>query len=460
MECFLYALPILFGFIIVYLFGVDVLYWDDWLEINFIDNALKNGISLTELIKPHGEHRLIISKIILAINAALSHMNTKTLMYLGQLMISIVYLLIVHYVKLNCKDKIRSDEKNKLALVLLLGFCCFNIVQWECFLWGFPAIEYGLVQLFSVPSFYFFYRWYQSNKISDFIISMCLSLAAVLSDLHGLYIFPTLLCVIALILISGGKIKVQYILSIVCMLLLTFAVYFIGVPLGRGFGEFKFSLLKIFLYFLAAQGSPLIVSEKQLLGILGVAPALVAGIAISAAWISLGFYLVANKKIKSHIFPLCLILFGIIFCASIAIARSNVYYYSAQATGFNEDWRSIVGSLASHYTPTSLCIVIGLVIIVYTEFISGRQTGKFRKVSVYGLSVLALMVLLQNIDVFPIKKFADDRRTQREVYRTYMDHPLEVLQRGSGAWADIEEARKAIELVKKNRWSFFADGQS
>jgi hypothetical protein len=41
-----------------------------------------------------------------------------------------------------------------------------------------------------------------------------------------------------------------------------------------------------------------------------------------------------------------------------------------------------------------------------------------------------------------------------------MDHPLEVLQRGSGAWAEIESAREAIELVKKNRWSFFADGQS
>jgi hypothetical protein len=94
---------------------------------------------------------------------------------------------------------------------------------------------------------------------------------------------------------------------------------------------------------------------------------------------------------------------------------------------------------------------------VYAEFIKGRGALKLKKAAICILSILALIILLQNIDIYPVKKFADDRRAQREMFRDYTEQPLELLQRGSGVWGSIEAARAAIGIVEKNRWSFFKE---
>jgi ACR3 family arsenite efflux pump ArsB len=66
-------------------------------------------------------------------------------------------------------------------------------------------------------------------------------------------------------------------------------------------------------------------------------------------------YIIINKTIKRNIFPLCLQLFGYIFCLSITMGR----------VGFG-----LHQGLSSRYTTFSLFIVIGLLLMFYNEFLN------------------------------------------------------------------------------------------
>jgi hypothetical protein len=457
----LYLLPILFGFLLITIFGVNVASWDDWgIIVLFIDDVLKNGITFAKFWEGWTDHIIFFPKIIFFIVGVISHVNTKVFIFITWIMTSAIYLMIYLYVKQTNPDETFTGKQNAVAVLLLTGFCCFNTVQWENLLWS-SSIAFVTATCFIVFTFYLFNRWYATKKTVYFICSIAQGIIASFSSAMGLFALPVLLCIIALLFFTGKKIRLRYVISILIVCAATFILcagnrtdWINKIDIMDGAA----SLARALVFFLAALGSPLLPAEKELLGISSLIPAVLAGFAVTIAWISLIIYLILKRKITHHVFPLALVLFGIIFCFSIALGRSSenmVNGHNISTPGLG-NWRILSMALSSHYTGFSFLTIIGLVIIAWIEFIAGKGGKVGRKITITALSIVALLVLIENTDLYVLKHFADDRREVQGYIRTYMEQPLKNLSR-SLFWQDLESARRDIGILEKRRWSVFAE---
>ena len=97
---YLFLLPIVYGFSIVAIFGVNVLFWDEWMIVGVYEKVL-NSQNLKSIIKilflQHNEHRIFFPLLIMLIIRSLSHFNVRIDMFFTQSMVLILYLVIINY---------------------------------------------------------------------------------------------------------------------------------------------------------------------------------------------------------------------------------------------------------------------------------------------------------------------------------------------------------------------------
>jgi uncharacterized membrane protein AbrB (regulator of aidB expression) len=90
--------PILFGFVIVTAFGVNIPYWDEWDGVVVIlDKFRSHQLDLPFLFSQHNEHRMLFPRIIFLIAGLLTNLNIKALIYINWVFCSGLYLLLVYY---------------------------------------------------------------------------------------------------------------------------------------------------------------------------------------------------------------------------------------------------------------------------------------------------------------------------------------------------------------------------
>ena len=160
---YLLIVPVIIGFLIVTFFGVNIPIWDEWELRLFLNGVLEHGIKFQDFFVPHGVHRMFFPRIVFLASALLTGFNVKVNMYISWALITAMYGLHIAYLKKTIKCETQSDKIKRLFLGLILGFCCFNLVQIENFLFGFQ-VAFFMVGTFSISSFFFFYRYYTEKK--------------------------------------------------------------------------------------------------------------------------------------------------------------------------------------------------------------------------------------------------------------------------------------------------------
>lgn len=133
----LILLPVIIEAIYIKIFGVNIVYWDQWDFVPFIEELYNNNLSFYDLFGQHNEHRLFFPRIIMLLLAYISRYNNIYEMYFSWMLV----LLILVVVFLLYKSSFGSSTK-MLMVFVPVSFIIFNLRQFENILWGFQLQIY------------------------------------------------------------------------------------------------------------------------------------------------------------------------------------------------------------------------------------------------------------------------------------------------------------------------------
>jgi hypothetical protein len=432
---YIYLLPPIFGFFVVLLYGVNVLYWDEWEIPLLVDNIINNGINFKEFFRQHNEHRIIIPKTIFLLNALLFDLNSKIMMFVSWFFVCTSFFMIIRYLRKDTKHRIMNLQS--VFMELMIGFLLFSTIQAQNTLWGFQ-IPWFMVPSCLILSGISFQEYHESHKYKYLVILFVCSTIASFSTFQGLFVLPAVFSVILLLWLTNHEIDWRMSLSIIVFMLVVSAGYFYGWKKpGHHPALFAGSLLDIATYFLAAFGNPLIPEffPHRIELTAG------TGFVVTVTAIALVIWLIVKKRVADHILPLAMLVFSFLFVLSITAGRG----------GFG-----VKQALEGRYTTYSLLAIVSIVIIMYREFILRAQTSTCQKCVEFLLHYIFIMVMIQNCYHDKLNGFESFRKKNVEILLTYQTQGLFALK-SNYPWKDIDSARKRIDIVAKHGWSVFAN---
>jgi len=312
----------------IYMFGVNVVYADEWDFVPFLKMAIEGTLSYGDLLAQHNEHRLFFPRIVMITLAKLTQYNTIAEMAFGWFMILATSLLIF---RISWKG-ISSDGLSEFALIFLpASLLLFTYRQFEAILFGFPSVPFYLM-IFGVVSSFCLLEYRRRRNIG-FALSTLAAFVASFSSLQGLLVWPTGL---VQILVSDSKRR-----SLVwgCAGVLVIATYLHGWVKPGQTPSLDYVLSDPILassFFLALLGAAFSFELYTALPF----GALVFLIAVVVFWRNHhGRFLRRNRVWLS------LILFSTLSCLAVTAGRS----------GFGP-----IEGLSSRYTPVTIMGIIGL----------------------------------------------------------------------------------------------------
>jgi hypothetical protein len=184
--------PPALGFLYVWVFGVNVVYGDEWRLAMLFDKP-----SLARLWVQLNEHRIFIPKVVIFSLGSLTKWNTVVEMYVTQiLLLTTLFVLLVAF-----DGSIRSRWKP--VLVAPVAFLVFSLRQGATMLMGL-LMQFVLVLTFAVLAFYFL-RIVGRNTSRRLLFPAALACAtlASLSSAQGLLVWPVGL--VQLLLCQPGR---------------------------------------------------------------------------------------------------------------------------------------------------------------------------------------------------------------------------------------------------------------
>jgi hypothetical protein len=119
----------------VLLYGVDVLFMDDWADARTLLITDSYGPSFGSLWKPHNEHRIFLSRALFLLNAHLG-LNQVRLMVLSTLVLFAVFVLLVPQL-LDASSGWRAPART--VFLFLASAFFFSLAQWENYLGAFQT---------------------------------------------------------------------------------------------------------------------------------------------------------------------------------------------------------------------------------------------------------------------------------------------------------------------------------
>jgi len=346
---FLIILPAILGLIYIKLFGVNVVFMDQWALVPLIEKLYTGTLSLSDLFAQHNEHRLFFPRIVMLILAYLTHFNTIAEMYFSWILAVITLALIF---KMYLSDF--GNSTYALIKFVPIAWIMFSFRQFENILWGWQ-IQIYLSVLGFVASIYMLEK---SEKINyNFLIAIFCGIVSTFSFMNGLIVWP-----VGLTFIIFSKTKNNRVLTIVWALigLIVWSLFFYNWTKPSYTPFLSFAEKNPFIgltYIITNIGAPLAFEQTYafLFGIV-----LVISIAIAI----LILIMIKNKLVNKNAKWLSFILFSIMTSLALTIGRS----------GFG-----VEQALSSRYVTFTSLGIVGLYLIVmnlYNKFTKNIKSPK------------------------------------------------------------------------------------
>lgn len=129
--------PLVLSLVFIKLFGVNLVYADEWEIVPLVEKLYTGSLTLGDLLSAHNEHRILFSRLIMLSMAHLTRFNTPAVMFLSWVLAAVAFLSIfVMYMR----DFDRSTSI--LLLFAPIPWLIFTLRQYESFLWGFEVQMY------------------------------------------------------------------------------------------------------------------------------------------------------------------------------------------------------------------------------------------------------------------------------------------------------------------------------
>jgi hypothetical protein len=125
--------PALWLGLLVFRYGVDVPYNDQWEELDIVQKALHGGLTLRDLWMPHNEHRIFFPRLVFVALARLTHWNVRV-----ELAAIVGAACVIAW---NLQVLLRrtwpAERYWPLAASFLVNLLVFSPIQHQNWLWGF-----------------------------------------------------------------------------------------------------------------------------------------------------------------------------------------------------------------------------------------------------------------------------------------------------------------------------------
>ncbi len=181
----LISAPILFYFFCIFIFSVNVPFWDDYdslkQHMDFLSTSdTQERISI--LFKQHNEHRIVFNKTVFVLYDFLfQEINFKFLPLIGNSALLILFLFFY---------KSFVSAKNKPVLLIPIAWTLFQLANWRNMTWTLASLSNLYVLCFAGISFYFL----SIERASRFYLGFLFAIFAVFTQGSGMGIFPIIWC--------------------------------------------------------------------------------------------------------------------------------------------------------------------------------------------------------------------------------------------------------------------------
>lgn len=173
-------LPIYIFYLTIFVFAVNIPYWDDYDAIlgfinNYLESNFKNKVTL--ILSQHNEHRIVFTRVITLLTYYLTNkINFKLLTFIGN--ISLIGLLLVLL-------KSFMFSKNKFLYFLPAIFLLFQPQYWGTIYFAMASLSNLYVLFFVFLSLYLLTK----QSIKCFLFSLLSSIFATFTSGNGMLVF-------------------------------------------------------------------------------------------------------------------------------------------------------------------------------------------------------------------------------------------------------------------------------
>ena len=348
------------------LFGVNVVFWDEWEVVPLIQKTTSGSLNIADLFAQHNEFRPFFPRLLMLVLDTFTHFNT-----VAEMMVSWFFLCLTGLLIFLSYRRVLRDNSSRLSLLwfLPISLLLFSFRQYEGILFGFNLLIYASI-FGSVAAFYFL----ESSRKLDlrFTLACLCGILASFSWSTGLLVWPVGL--------FQAMISKQRSMSSIMLWILigvtAWGAYSYGWTAPSGFHPYEYSLanpVEGIEFFMANLASPFVFAFLSSFG--STWPMAVPyGLALALVGLVIIVQMQRRRLAKKSMFGLSLIVYSLAASFATTVGRS---FFGVQ------------GALASRYTPNAAIGVIGLYIVALTV-----SKGMRSKSSSFGAHAMLALLLL------------------------------------------------------------------
>lgn len=427
MKFLMLLVPIAVVMAVITMFGVNTLFYDDFITAKEYLNILNTGsVNWHQLCALNNEHRMFFPKILIYIIAAFTHYNTKAMMFFSGLLMGASYLLIAR--EMTGKNLMRLNFY-EVCCVVMVGICFANVLQYDNWLWGFQ-IAWILIDFCLVGGLIALGAYLKTQKRKYIITANICAFVASFSSLHGLNVWLCFVVIMAMYQLRELKFDKKIWLNVLPMMALSFGLYFYGYH-GNAMGN------------LSKTSS----SKEAACFVLDFFGGIFTGNQANeySAWLGIGVIALSlllilkvfiQNKIKENVLAIGMILFGLGFAVMLGVGRSRMF------------------SLTSRYVTFSLVVLAGDMMILLKNNLWKTKTGK---ISAVLFTVLMFGGLLwSDYKNYPFMKgFYGYRLDMKKIILAYKTGGARSIMPMYSAFWDMSHVMEDLEAFEKARLSAF-----
>lgn len=371
----LLLMPFLLAFLYVAVFGVNVLYWDEWALVRLFEKASMHTLSFNDFFVQHGEHRIFFPRIIFLVIAKLTHYNSRVGMFVVLGLITIPGIL--YYLK--AKTQFGFTAKTSPWWFVLLLFFVFNLAQYQNLLWGFQ-LSFVMPLTFSMLAFYLIDYVYTQKQVTNivnagwFILAIFSAVVASFSSAPGLIVWPVGAFLLMLYSIKAPR-QLMYFVSWCFVGIASWIFYFNDYIKPDAHPSLLQHPIAFLEYFCAVVGGLLPTFFHYHFPVLAAIVGVVAGLCILGVGIFTLFKVIKQRETKKYAFWLAVGGYSITVLALISFGRS----------GFG-----ISHACISRYVTYSIPLIVAIIVLFF-NVVKGSET--LRKTIMY-LSIACISLTL------------------------------------------------------------------
>ena len=322
-------LPVGLGFLYVRLYGVNVVYGDQWRIAQLFGKLYSGKLDFADLWQPLNGHRILLPRVVMLLLGHFTKWNNVAEMYATQALLLIVLVILL----LAFRRDVGSGPK--LLLFVPVAFLVFSFRQAEIMLMGL-LMQFALVLVFAVLSFHFLHLL-RERRVGKFAFPAALISAtlASLSSAQGLLVWPAGL---VQLLVGPAERQAKLYLGGIWSFVGTaeWVFYFLNYQARERAGEAIAGELYYPRFFLTLMGSSLSWWPG---------PALAIGLLLLGLVATALLLVKRDGKLAEHSFFVALMLFAFLVLLAITVERAE---------------RGIEQAHVSRYTTYSILGVVGL----------------------------------------------------------------------------------------------------